>query len=370
MRKIPYSYLDKQFADPSAILARIKRVVATGDFTLGEELKRFEQQFARSLGGAHAVGVNSGTDALFLALKALGVHDGEVIVPAYSFFATAAVVAHVGARPRFVDVGLDFNLDPVKAEAAINSKTRAIIPVHWAGRPCDMEVICRIASNNGVPVIEDAAQAYGSWRGGRPCGLFGSFGAFSLHPLKTLNIWGDGGVIVTQNDDLAETVSMLRNHGLANRDVCVEWGYNSRLDSIQAVVARAGLDKFDHVMAVRRANARKLDEMLADVDGVSWVPMPDNAQSNYYLYTVLVADRNALVKHLEANDIEAKVHYPIPLHLQPAARSLGYKAGDFPLAERCANETISLPIHEYVSEDDLERMAETIRGFYRQRAAA
>lgn len=362
---IPYSYLPQQFADAKAILAKMESVVASGDFTLGQELEAFEAEFAKRCKVRHAIGVNSGTDALFLALKALGIDGGEVIVPAFSFYATAAVVALAGAKPVFVDVGLDFNIDPDKMAGAITKKTKAIIPVHWAGRPCDMDAIAAVAKDRGVHIIEDAAQGFGAaWRG-KSCGTWGSIGAFSLHPLKTLNIWGDGGVVVTDDDDRATKLRRLRNHGLRNRDICLEWGFNSRLDTIQAVVARHVLEKFSTTLQCRIRNARRLDHLLAGVDGVSAVPMPTAASPNYYLYTLRCQRRDLLIKHLLECGIEAKVHYPVPLHLQPAAQSLGYRKGDFPVAEKCADETVSLPAHEFVTGKELQHIAATIANFYR-----
>jgi aminotransferase EvaB len=361
---IAFSYLRQQFADADAILGKIGEVVASGDFTLGEELAKFETEFAARCGAAHAIGVNSGTDALFLALKALGVDGGEIITTPYSFYATAAAIVHAGAKPVFVDVGLDFNIDPALIERAITKKTRAIIPVHGAGRPCDMAAICEIAKARKILVIEDAAQAFGSSWDGRHCGTWGNAGAFSLHPLKTLNIWGDGGVIVTDDAELARTLRSMRNHGLQDRDTCVFWGWNSRLDTIQAVVARHVLTKFSTILSARIRNAGRFDSLLAGIDGIDWTPLPTQARSNYYLYTVRARHRDALVAHLTREGIEAKVHYPVPLHLQPAARSLGHRRGDFPVAERLADETVSLPAHDHLTGGDFRRMAAAIAEFY------
>lgn len=368
--KIQCSYLPQQFADAGAILGKIGEVVAAGDFTLGDELAKFEVEFAARCGVPHAIGVNSGTDALFLALKALGVDGGEVITTPYSFYATAAIIAHAGAKPVFVDVGPDFNIDPALIERAITKKTRAIIPVHWAGRPCDMAAICEIAKARKILVIEDAAQAFGSSWDGQHCGTWGEAGAFSLHPLKTLNIWGDGGVIVTKDNELARMLRAMRNHGLQDRDTCAFWGWNSRLDTIQAVVARHVLTKFSTILSARIRNAARLDSLLSGIDGIEWAPLPAQAKSNYYLYTVRARNRDALVRHLNQHDIEAKVHYPVPLHLQPAARNLGYRRGDFPVAERLADETISLPAHDYLTGNDFRRMAEVIGAFYGAREHA
>lgn len=361
---IPYSYLPQQFSDAPAILEKIAAVVARGDFTLGREVAEFEAAFSKAVEGAHVVSCNSGTDALFLALKALNVVGGEVVTTSYSFYATAAAIVHAGATPVFVDTGLDFNIDPDKIEKAITSRTKAIVPVHWAGRPCDMTAIAAIAEAHGIPVVEDAAHAFGAAWDNRACGTWGAVGCFSMHPLKTLNVWGDGGVMVTHDADLAAKLKLMRNHGLVDRDTCGEWGWNSRLDTVQAVVASHVLAKIPQMVAMRRRNAMRLDALLAGCDGIDAAPMPNEAHATYYLYTFRARNRDALVKYLHAEGVDAKVHYPVPLPLQPAAQALGYKPGDFPVAEQCASETVSLPMHEFLSLDDLERMAAAVRGFY------
>jgi dTDP-4-amino-4,6-dideoxygalactose transaminase len=360
---VPFSYLPQQFANTAPIFDKIKDVIARGDFTLGGALAEFETAFAARCGVPHAIGVNSGTDALFLALKALNI-KGEVITTPFTFYATVASIANAGAKPVFADVGNDFNIDPAAIAAAITPRTEAIMPVHWAGRPCNMTAICDIAARHGLEVIEDAAQAFGSIWDGKPCGSWGDAAGFSLHPLKTLNVWGDGGVAVTEDETVATRLRQLRNHGLADRDTCVEWGYNSRLDTIQAVVAHHVLGAFSQTLAARVRNARRLDGVLADIGDIRIEPMHPKAQSNYYLYTFQADARDDLVQHLNANGVEAKVHYPIPVHLQPAAASLKHKRGAFPQAEECARTAVSLPAHEYVSGSDIERMAELIAGFY------
>lgn len=360
---IRYSYLPEQFADADDIWTKIRKTVERGDYTLGAEVAAFEADFSAYCGTSHAIGVNSGTDALFLSLKALGI-GGEVITTPYTFFATSAAIVHARGRPVYADVGLDFNIDPAAIEAAITPSTEAIVPVHWAGRPCNMTAINIIAERHGLAVIEDAAHAAGAMWKGKHCGRWGRAGAFSLHPLKTLNVWGDGGVVVTNDDALAGKIRRMRNHGLVDRDHCNAWGYNSRLDSVQAVVARHVLAKLNAIRALRRHIAAQLDLELRGVEGVSWEPMHRDAFSTYYLYTLRAERRDMLLARLLECGVDAKIHYPVPLHLQAAAKSLGYKRGDFPVAERLADETISLPAHEFVTDAQIGEMGAVIREFY------
>lgn len=360
---IAHNYLPAQFADMDAIWTKIRAVVERGDFTLGRELGELEEQWAAYVGTSHAVGVNSGTDALILIMKALGI-KGEVIVPAFTFFASAAAVHHAGARPVLCDVGADFNIDPDKIEALITPHTEAILPVHWAGRPCNMRAINAIARNHGLVVIEDACHAIGSTYRGVKCGALGNAAAFSLHPLKNVNVWGDGGVITTNDGNLSNRLRKWRNHGLVDRNTCEFFAHNSRLDTIQAVVAGHALNKLDDIVIRRRSNAALLDSLLPIVPQISWVTIDHHSHMTYYLYSIHAQHREDLLAHLNAHDIDAKAHYPVPLHLQPACSYLGYKAGDFPGAEMCSATTISLPVHEFVSSQDCERMAATIKSFY------
>lgn len=360
--KVDYSYLQNQFAEIDPILDRIRTVVSRGDFTLGRELEMFEEAFADAIGVEHAIGVNSGTDAIFLPLKALGI-TGEVITSPFSFYATPAAINHAGATPVFADVGEDFNIDPAAIEAAITPRTEAVVPVHWAGRSCNMTAIKAIADRHQLAVIEDAAQAFGAaWddRDGGSCGTWGDAGAFSLHPLKTLNVWGDGGVITTNNPITASLLRKYRNHGLKDRDTCDFWGYNSRLDTIQAAVGLCVLPHVHKSIMQRRANALFLDAKLADISEVMTIPEAGPGYNTYYLYTFRAYQRDRLVKWLRQHDIDTKVHYPIPLHLQPAASSLGYQRGDLPMAELLADQTITIPAHEYVTQEQLTFMSDCI----------
>ena len=364
--EINHNYLQSQFADYEEILAKIGEVVRRGDFTLGTEVDRLEDEFATLIGARHAVGLGSGTDALFLSLKALGIDKGdEVVTTPYTFFATVGAIVTAGARPVFVDIGADYNMDPAKLEAAISPRTRAIVPVHWAGKPCDMDPIMEIARRRNLAVVEDACHAIKATYRGRAAGVLGTIGCFSFHPLKNLNVWGDGGIATTNSDEIASRLRLLRNHGLLNRDECAIFAYNSRLDTVQAVVARHLLTKLDHITESRISNAAYFDKVLSDMPGIR-VPQRDPwIKQVYHLYIVRGERRDELQRFLIENGVDAKVHYPIPMHLQPAAREFGYKPGDFPVCETTVKAVISLPVHEFINRAQQDRIAELIRRFYR-----
>ncbi|MBI5625225.1 MAG: DegT/DnrJ/EryC1/StrS family aminotransferase [Elusimicrobia bacterium] len=365
--KVPYSYLSRQFADPGPILEEIRRLVASGDFTLGDAVVDFERRFAALIGTKQAVGVGSGTDALFLTLKALGVGPGhEVITAANTFVATAGAIETAGARIVFVDCDDRLVIDPDRVEQAITPRTRAIVPVHWGGQPAAMGRVMELAKRQGIHVVEDACQAIGAAVGGLQCGSIGAAGAFSLHPLKNLNVWGDGGIITTNDDAVAERLRLLRNHGMSNRDEYAFFAYNSRLDSLQAVVGNWLMKDIEWITETRIANARRLDEALAGLAPAITLPRRDPAERHvYHLYQFLAKDRDRLHDHLRQNGIEAKIHYPRPLHLQPAARHLGYRPGSFPNAEAQARSLLTLPVHQHLTVEELAYMIATIREFYR-----
>lgn len=375
---VPFSYLDRLFNSDEAdlIWSKVKPVVMSGDFTLGKALREFEDAYAEKVDVAHAIGVGSGTAALFLAIKGLKLH-GEIITTPYSFYATTAAILQAGCQPVFADVRDDFNIDPEAIEAAITPATVAVLPVHWGGRPCDMSKIHEIATRHGLAVIEDACQAIGSKWEGRPLGSWGNAGAFSLHPLKRVLCWGDGGLVTTNDTALADSIRKLRNHSMTGRDTIEAFGYNSRLDTTNAVVAHHMLGKLDAAIAHVQAFATRLSAGLVGIRSLRIAPMPVEAFPNRYLYTFLADDRDELVAALLRASIECKVHYPLCLHQQGAATKLGhsslkpafrtYRTGDFPIAERCAKMTISLPIHEWLSMDAADYMIQKIRDFYVQR---
>ncbi len=363
--RINHNYLSQQFADYRDIFEKLAELVEANDFTLGRTVDRFERAIAALLRAKHVVGVGSGTDALFLSLKAMGVGPGdEVITTPYTFHSTVGAIGTTGARPVFADIGDDYNLDPAKVEAAITPRTRAILPVHWSGRCCDMDALGDIARRHDLRVVEDACHAINaSYKGKRP-GTFGDTGCFSMHPLKNLNCWGDGGFIATDSDELHDRLVLLRNHGLVSRDECVLWGFNSRLDTVQAVVALHLLERIDHITERRQAHAKYLDEALADIEGITVPTRDPEIEEVFHIYVVRCERRDALQRYLIEHDVDAKIHYPIPMHLQAAAKDLGYKEGDFPVAEATCKSVLSLPVHEFMTHEDLDYVVTQIRAFY------
>ncbi|QEX15065.1 hypothetical protein FRZ44_03450 [Hypericibacter terrae] len=367
-RSVRYSPLGQQFADPEPILADIRRLVASGDFTLGKVVGEFEAMFAAMLGTRHAIGVGSGTDALKVSLKAAGLEPGdEVITAANTFWATVGAIAELGARPVFVDCDDMFGLDIDRLEAAIGPRTRAIVPVQLTGDVVDMPRIMEIARAHKLPVIEDACQSLlGEWEG-RKAGTFGLAGAFSMHPLKIINVWGDAGVVVTDDDAIDRRCRLLRNHGLRNRNEMEILGYNTRLDSLQAVVGKHMLPQVPGWVEGRAAAAAYYDRAFADIPQLR-IPHRDPRSKNVYLLYVLFAEhRDELHAHCVAEGIEAKVHYPIPVYRQQALRYLGHKEGDFPVADRHAREVITFPVDQYLSHAEQDRVVDVVRSFYQKR---
>ncbi len=364
--KVKYSYLEEQFADYDEILEKIAAVVKTGDFTLGKEVSKFEDSFASKLGARFGIGVNSGTDALFLSLKAVGVEPGdEVITAANTFIATAGAIAATGATPVYCDITDEYVMDSELIESLITSKTRAIVPVHYAGVPADMDQIVAIADKHKLPIVEDACQAFLAKLNGQCTGTFGATGAFSLHPLKNLNVWGDAGIIVTDDEQLSATLRKLRNHGLRNRDEVDFFGYNSRLDSIQAVVGSHLITSSDWITETRIKWAAQMDRAFSELEGV--IQVPERRESKRYvhhLYMVMAHDRDRLMAFLIEKGVDAKIHYPIPLHLQRCSAHLGYQVGDFPVAEKQAHAIITFPIHQHLQKDQVDYMINCVRKFY------
>jgi aminotransferase EvaB len=363
--QVRYSYLDRQFADAEPYLNDVRQLVMSGDFTLGKPLAEFEARFAQLLGLPYAVGVGSGTDALMLSLKVLGVGPGdEVITTPNTFVATVGAIAMTGARPVFVDNTDEYTIDVTKIEAAISPRTTAILPVHLTGCPADMPAIMAIAGRHGLLVVEDAAQAILASIDGQLVGSWGATAGFSLHPLKNLNVWGDGGVIVTRSRDLYERLRLHRNHGLANRDEVEVWGYNCRMDTLQAVVANRLIGQTQAITERRIANAQRFDEALAGVPEIVIPPRRRGFKQVYHTYVVRAAQRDRLFQHLVDRGIEVKIHYPIPLHLQKAAAFLGYRQGDFPVCEAHCRSIITLPAHQHLTGAEMDYIIEAVRAFY------
>ena len=363
--EINHNYLPEQFAGHEAIWARIREVVVKGDFTLGTEVDRFEEEFANLSSVKHAIGVGSGTDALFLGLKAIGIGAGdEVITTPYTFYATIGAIVTAGAVPVFADIQTDYNIDPREIERRITPRTRAIMPVHWSGKPCDMDAIGAIAAKHSLAVVGDACHAImATYKGLSPAAL-GTLACFSFHPLKNLNVWGDGGIVTTQSAAIADQLRLLRNHGLAGRDECRVFAYNSRLDTIQAVVARYMLERLDHITASRIANAEYLDAELRSTPQITVPHREADVRQVFHLYMIRCERRNELQQFLVGEGVDAKVHYPVPMHLQPAAKYLGHRRGDFPMAEAVADTALSLPVHEFITAGQRDRIVELIRTFY------
>lgn len=365
--KVKYVDLPKQ-ANVEAILSDIKELLLkTGQFTLGQPVTEFEAKFAKLCKTKYAIGVNSGTDALFLTMKALNIGSGdEVITAPNSFIATAGAIANAGARPVFVDVNDEYNIDADLIERAITPRTKAIMPVHLTGNPADLLRIMEIANRYNLYVIEDACQAVAASIDGQPVGSFGIAGCFSFHPLKNLNVWGDGGIIVTNSKELFDRIVLMRNHGLKGRDEVEFFAYNSRLDSIHAIVANQLLNVLDAITDTRIRNAKTYDDALSDmVNYITIPPRKSKVRQVYHTYVIQARERNKLGAYLAEKGIEAKVHYPIPIHLQEASKYLGYKEGDFPVCEAQAKSILTLPVHQHLTEDQIGYVIDTIWKFYK-----
>ena len=364
--RVRYSYLAQQFGDCEDLWQELKAFVPTGDFTLGKPLREFECRFADLIGTRHAIGVNSGTDALKLSLKALGVGPGdEVITAANTFVATVGAICEIGATPVFVDCNDTFCMDVSLVEQAITPRTKAIMPVHFTGYMTDMNALLGIADRHKLPTVEDACQSILGAIDGKNAGTWGRTGTFSLHPLKNINVWSDGGVITTSDDGLAEELKLLRNHGLADRDTVVRMGYNSRLDSIQAVVGNWLIPKAHDIAKARINNAAYYDKHLIALKQIRIPPRIANMRMVYHLYIVFAEDRDSLLKHCVDKGVEAKVHYPVPIYRQPALAHLGHKAGDFPVSDRHTREIITFPCDQHLSQAEMDYVIATVREFYK-----
>lgn len=339
-------------------------------FILGKYVARFEQEFAAFCGVRHAIGVNSGTDAITLTLKAMNLGPGdEIITAANTFIATAEAIVHAGCKPIFVDISQDtYNLNPHELEEKITPKTKAIIPVHLYGQPADLEAIMQVARRHNLLVIEDAAQAHGAQYHGRRVGSIGDAACFSFYPSKNLGAYGDGGAIVTNDDSLALKIRHLRDHGSVQKYQHEMVGYNSRLDALQAVVLSVKLKYLDQWNAMRARNAHLYNELLSEIPGVVTPQVLPDVQHVYHLYVIRLTrgDRNRLQAHLKAHGIETGIHYPQPVHLTKAFAHLGYREGDFPIAERCARAILSLPMYPELRAEQIEHVAQEIQSFLKE----
>ena len=358
---LKYRYIDEH----KQILKSINKLLKKGNLILTEEVKTFEDNICSYTKMKYCLSLNSGTDALMMSLWALGVKKGdEVITTPISFIASAGAIAHIGARPVFVDVGEDFNIDPKKIVKAITNKTKAIMPVHWGGRICDMEAIIAISKKFKIPIIEDAAQGMGAFYKKRHSGTFGVISAFSGHPLKNLGAIGDSGFIVTNNKDIYEKIKLYRNHGLVSRDKTSIFGINSRMDSINAEVLSFRLKKLKSVIKNRNKNV-ELYKKYIDTDKV-FIPKNNKYETNsYVMFLTLCEDRDGLQKYLLKNNIQSLVYYGTPLHLHGASMVFGYKKGDFPIAENICNKVLALPHHQYLNENQIKFVSKKINSFYK-----
>ena len=365
-RQVPYVALGQQFAaEAAALLPRLQQTLQSGQWVAGPEVAELETRLAARLGARECVAVGSGTDALILSLRALGIGPGdEVITAPNSFIATASAIVHVGATPVFADVLPDQNIDPARVAAAITPRTRAILPVHLSGRAAHMPELLELARRHNLRVVEDAAQAIDARLDGQAAGTFGDLGCFSCHPLKNLNAAGDAGFILANDAELAQRLRRLRSNGLVDRETALEWGVVSRLDSLQAAILLERLPALDGVTAARRRNAHAYRELLAAVPQVFLPRCRAQEHNVFHTFVIQVERRDELQEFLRQRGIGTAIHYKIPIHLQPAARALGYAPGAFPVAEQQAGRILSLPVHQFLNQADLEHVAASIREFF------
>tara|TARA_Y100001970_G_C14217259_1_gene850418 strand:- start:133 stop:1233 length:1101 start_codon:yes stop_codon:yes gene_type:complete len=363
--KVRYSYLPQQFSDCEDLWKELKEFVPTGDFTLGRPLIEFEKNFAKLIGTKHAIGVNSGTDAIKLSLKSLGIgQNDEIITAANTFVATVGAICELGAKPVFVDCDDTFCMNPDLIEEKITEKTKAILPVHFTGYMTDMRKVNLIAKKHNLFVVEDACQSILGSIDNRRAGTWGISGAFSLHPLKNLNVWSDGGIIVTDNDDLANKLRLIRNHGLLDRDTVTVMGCNSRLDTIQAVVGNWILPQARSISELRIKNANYLDRGLKTIKEIIIPPRPKGFRLVYHLYIVFADKRDDLLEYCIEKGIEAKIHYPVPIYLQPALEHLGHRVGDFPVTDAHTKKIITFPCDQHLELKQLDYIIDTVKKYY------
>ena len=363
---VPFVDLKAQYRTIAAeVEAAMQRVVADADFILGSDVVKFEQEFARFCEAEYAVGLDSGTSALELGLRAFGIGEGdEVITVSHTFIATAAAISYTGAQPILVDIDPDtYNIDPEQIEAAITPRTKAIVPVHLYGQPADIEPVLSIARKHNLIVIEDACQAHGALYKGKGVGSLGDVGCFSFYPGKNLGAYGDAGMVVTSSKEIADKIRLLRNYGQPQKYQHVMMGYNRRLDSLQAAVLRAKLRHLDDWNAARRRAAKLYDELL---DGLAEVKTPYRAEESshvYHLHVIQHPRRDQLLQHLKDHGVYGGLHYPTPVHLQPCYEHLNKPLGSLPVTEAIASRVISLPMFAEITEEQIKYVCDCIRSF-------
>jgi len=366
MLNVPFVDLNRQYDSiKKEVDSKISAVLESGHFILGKDVENFEGNFASFIGVKNCVGLDNGTSALELSLRALGIGEGdEVITVANTFIATASSIAFTGARPVLVDIDKEiYNIDVTKIEEAITPKTKAIMPVHLYGQPADMDEITKIAKKHDLFVIEDACQSHGAEYRGRKTGSLGNVAAFSFYPAKNLGCFGDGGAIVTDDDRIAEKIRMLRDYGQKEKYQHMFIAYNRRLDTIQAAVLGVKLKYLEKWNQRRREVARLYNEGLKNIDVVTPVERDYNKHV-YHLYVIRTKERDRLKEFLQAKGISTGIHYLIPIHLQPAFKHLGYEKGDFPVTEGYSKEILSLPIFPELKKEEVEYISDCIAEFY------
>jgi dTDP-4-amino-4,6-dideoxygalactose transaminase len=363
--RVPFIDLQQRYQDEKEeLLACVDRVLSKGHLVMTEEVGQFEQAVTEFTGAKICVSCGNGTDALMLGLWALGIGKGdEVITTPISFVASTGSIAHMGATPVYADVRDDQNIDPAEIAKKITPRTKAIMPVHWIGRVADMDPIMEIARKHNLFVIEDAAQTMGAYYKGRHGATFGNIGTFSAHPLKNLNALGDGGFLVTGDEEIAKKIRLYRNHGLQDRDTCVFYGVNSRLDSLNAEVLKFRLSRLNEVVAKRRHNVDLYRSLIRAKE--VFIPPEKEYEKNAYVMMITQSERrDELQAFLLKRGIQSLVYYGTPLHLHPAAKRFGYKRGDFPVAERQADRVLALPHHQQLSQDQIAFVADSVNAFY------
>lgn len=363
---VPYSALATEAALVKAeLMQAVGNVLDSGRYILGPEVAAFEREFADYCQVKFSAGIANGTCALHLVLRGIGLEEGdEVITAPNSFIASASSISLAGAKPVFVDIGSDGNMDPQKLEAAITKRTRAIIPVHLTGRPAKMKDILNIAQRRDLFVLEDAAQAVGASLHGKRVGSWGHAACFSLHPLKNLHAFGDGGMVTSQDPELLAKLVKSRNHGLANREQCDFWSFNCRLDEVQAAMLRVQLRHLDAWTAARRSLALRYNDLLRP-----YVEVPDEGPGEHCVfqtYVIKSSKRDDLKRYLNEHGVEALIHYATPIHLQPAAKDLGYSAADFPNTMQHVGKIMSLPLYPTLTHAQQDRVVELISSFYQK----
>ncbi|MBY2912131.1 DegT/DnrJ/EryC1/StrS family aminotransferase [Rhizobium leguminosarum] len=364
---IPFLDIKAQYQSiKGEIDAAVLGVLASGQYVLGDEVAHFEQEFADYCNVKHAIAVNTGTSALHLALLAAGVGPGdEVITVPFTFVATVSAICYTGARPVFVDVEpVTLTMDPAEVEAKITPRTKAIVPVHLYGQMADMDAIKAIAERHGIPVIEDACQAHGAQYKGHHAGSIGLSGCFSFYPGKNLGACGEGGMVVTNDDDQAKTMRMLRDWGQEQRYHHLLKGFNYRMDAIQGAILRVKLRHLEDWTEARRAHARRYSSLLAGSTDLTIPVEAADRRHVYHVYAIRSRDRDGLQRLLSAEGIPSGLHYPIPVHLQKAHADLGYQAGDFPVSEAAAREVLSLPIYPEMPVRHVDQVAAALEYAY------